>query len=64
MLAGQEASIEIVQKWLQRRNSDDADTGKEIMIFSYYLFLGKSYVNTKWLIHLFSFKVLIILQGK
>ncbi|KPJ03289.1 hypothetical protein RR46_06445 [Papilio xuthus] len=27
MLAGEEASIELVQRWLQRRNSDDADTG-------------------------------------
>ncbi|CAH0695969.1 unnamed protein product [Spodoptera exigua] len=27
MLAGQEASIELVQRWLQRRGSDDTDTG-------------------------------------
>lgn len=27
MLAGEEASIELVQRWLQRRDSDDTDTG-------------------------------------
>ncbi|VVC97024.1 unnamed protein product [Leptidea sinapis] len=26
MLAGEETSIEIVQRWLQRRGSDDIDT--------------------------------------
>lgn len=27
MLAGEEASIELVQRWLQRRGSDDIETG-------------------------------------
>lgn len=27
MLAGEEASIEIVQRWLQRRGSDEIETG-------------------------------------